>query len=120
MEPIAQSAVAGLIAALTATAILGIARYIRQRLAKRRDVKYIRDGIELQVGQVPQLCWTDAVVAQAFHDAADFRRGSQGAVGSAQRAGSGRRGPTGDDISPSWRTCKRPSVCSRTSTWTPA
>ena len=42
MEPITQSAVAGLIAALTATAILGIARYIRQRLAKRRDVKYIR------------------------------------------------------------------------------
>lgn len=43
MESIAQSAVAGLIAALTATVILGLARFGREWLAKRRDVKYIRD-----------------------------------------------------------------------------
>ena len=42
MDSIAQSAVAGLIAALVATAILGLARYLRQELAKRRDVRYIR------------------------------------------------------------------------------
>ena len=42
MESIALSAVAGLIAALVATGILGLARYLRQRLAKRRDIRYIR------------------------------------------------------------------------------
>ena len=43
MESIAQGAVAGLIAALVATAILGLAGHVRQRLAKRRDVRDIRD-----------------------------------------------------------------------------
>ena len=42
MESIAQSAVAGLIAALAATAILGVARYVRHLWGRRRDVKYIR------------------------------------------------------------------------------
>lgn len=42
MESIAQSAIAGLIAALAATAILGVARYLREWLAKRRDIRYIR------------------------------------------------------------------------------
>ena len=42
MESIAQSAVAGLIAALVATTILGLAKYVRDSLAKSRDVKYIR------------------------------------------------------------------------------
>ena len=43
MESIIESAVAGLIAALAATTILGLASYVRQWLAKRRDVNYIRD-----------------------------------------------------------------------------
>ena len=47
MEPIAQSALAGLIAALVATAILGISRCVRQRLARRQDVKYIH-GLLIQ------------------------------------------------------------------------
>ena len=43
MESIAQSAVAGLIAALTATAILGSAKCVRQWSAKRQDVRYLRN-----------------------------------------------------------------------------
>ncbi len=43
MESIVQGAVAGLIAALAATTILGLARYVRQWLANRQDVKYIRE-----------------------------------------------------------------------------
>ncbi len=43
MESITQGAVAGLIAALAATVVLGLTGYVRQRLAKRRDVRYIRD-----------------------------------------------------------------------------
>ena len=42
MESIAQSAVAGLIAALVATTILGLAKYVRHWLAKRQDMEYIR------------------------------------------------------------------------------
>ena len=42
MDSIAESAIAGLIAALVATTILGLAKYIRQWLAKRQDVHYIR------------------------------------------------------------------------------
>ena len=42
MESIALSAVAGVIAALAATAILGIARYVRHLWGRRQDVKYIR------------------------------------------------------------------------------
>ena len=52
------------------------------------DSGILDDGVGLQVGRVPQLCWTDTVVAQAFHDATDFRRGSRGAMGSARRVGS--------------------------------
>ncbi len=37
------------------------------------------------------------MVAKAFHGAADFRRGGQSDVGSGQGAGSGRRGPAGDN-----------------------
>ena len=47
MESIAQSAVAGLIAALVATAILGLAKGLRQWLAKRQDVNHLR-GLLLQ------------------------------------------------------------------------
>ena len=43
MESITQSAAAGLIAALAATAILGVAKYVRQWLAKRQDERYIRN-----------------------------------------------------------------------------
>ena len=42
MESIADSAVAGVIAALVATAILGIARYVRRLWGRRQDEKYIR------------------------------------------------------------------------------
>ena len=42
MDSIAQSAVAGLIAALAATAILGIARFVRHLWGRHQDVKYIR------------------------------------------------------------------------------
>ena len=42
METIAQGAVAGLIAALVTTIILGLAKYALQRFANRQDVKYIR------------------------------------------------------------------------------
>ena len=42
METIAQGAVAGLIAALVTTTILGLAKYTLQRFANRQDVKYIR------------------------------------------------------------------------------
>ena len=48
------------------------------------------DGIGLEVGQVSQLGLAEPMVAEAFHDAADLRRGSQGAMGSAQGAASGR------------------------------
>ena len=47
MESIAQSAVAGLIAALVATTILGLAKYVHQWLARRQDVRYIR-GVLIQ------------------------------------------------------------------------
>ena len=47
MESIAQSAIAGLIAALAATTILGVSRYVRQRLAERQDIKYLR-GLLIQ------------------------------------------------------------------------
>ena len=43
MESIAHSAVAGVIAALVATAVLGIARYVRHWRVRRQDVKYIRE-----------------------------------------------------------------------------
>lgn len=43
MESIASSAVAGSIAALVATSILGLARYLHQKIAKRQDVNYIRE-----------------------------------------------------------------------------
>ena len=42
METVGQSAFAGLIAALTATTILGLARYVRDWISRSRDVKYIR------------------------------------------------------------------------------
>ena len=42
MESLTQSAVAGFIAALAATAILGLTGFLRHRLAMRRDVRYIR------------------------------------------------------------------------------
>ncbi len=42
MGTLFQSAVAGLIAALAATAILGIANYSQQFWAKHQDVKYLR------------------------------------------------------------------------------
>ena len=56
------------------------------------------DGIGLQVGQVSQLGLADAMIAQAFYDAADCWVGSQSAVGSAQCTGSGRRWLAGDDL----------------------
>ena len=40
---IVSSAVAGLIAALTATIILGIAKWVRQWWVRRQDVSYLRD-----------------------------------------------------------------------------
>ena len=43
MDVILPSAVAGVIAALTATVILGIAKWVRQWLARRQDVRYLRD-----------------------------------------------------------------------------
>ena len=43
MGPVVQGAFAGLIAALVATAILGVAKYVRQWLANGQDMKYIRD-----------------------------------------------------------------------------
>ena len=42
MESIAGSIVAGMIAALAATTIMGVAKYVRDSLARRQDVKYIR------------------------------------------------------------------------------
>ena len=51
------------------------------------------DGLGLQVGQASQLGLAEAMVAQAFHDAADFRRGSQDGMGSAQCGGA-----AGDDL----------------------
>lgn len=58
--------------------------------------RFLDDGIGLLIGQFPKLGLADAVVAQAFHDVAYFRRGSRSAVGSAQCAGSGRRCRPGD------------------------
>ena len=43
MESIAQSAVAGVIAALTATAILGLAKYVHHRRANHQDVGHVRN-----------------------------------------------------------------------------
>ena len=43
MELILHSVVAGVIAAVSATAILGCAKCVRQWLAKRQDERYIRD-----------------------------------------------------------------------------
>ena len=43
MEDIAGSAVAGLIAALTATIILGAAKWIHQKHLHRLDLKQIRE-----------------------------------------------------------------------------
>ena len=62
------------------------------------DHQFFDDGIVLQVGQLSQLGLAYTMVAQAFHDAADFWSGSQSAVGSAQGTGFGRRGPTGNDL----------------------
>ena len=42
MNPITQGAIAGLIGALAATAILGIASYSQNWWAKHQDVKYVR------------------------------------------------------------------------------
>ena len=58
--------------------------------------RFLDDGIGLHVGQLSQLGLAYAIVAQAFHDAADFWRGSQSAVGSAQGTGSERRWTAGD------------------------
>ena len=44
---------------------------------------FLGDGIGIQVSQVSQLGLAEAMVAQAFHDAADFRCGRQCAMGSA-------------------------------------
>ena len=54
------------------------------------DHRFLDDGIGLQVGQLSQLGLSYAMVAQAFDDAADFWRGSQNAMGSAQCASLGR------------------------------
>ena len=43
MDSIAQSAVAGLIAALAATAILGLAKYVYHRWANHQDVGHVRN-----------------------------------------------------------------------------
>ena len=43
MDSIAQSAVAGLIAALAATAILGLAKYVYHRWANYQDVGHVRN-----------------------------------------------------------------------------
>ena len=43
MESIVHSVVTGMIAAVSATAILGCAKCVRQWLAKRQDEKYLRD-----------------------------------------------------------------------------
>ena len=43
MEDMAESAVAGLIAALTATSILGVAKWVYQRHLQRLDVKQIQE-----------------------------------------------------------------------------
>ena len=43
MSSIAPGAIAGVIAALTATAILGIARYVRRFAARRQDIRAIRE-----------------------------------------------------------------------------
>lgn len=43
MGPIEQGALAGLIAGLAVTVVLGVARYIHQKWGNRKDVEYIRD-----------------------------------------------------------------------------
>ena len=54
MGPIIQSAVAGIIAALAVTAILGVARYVQQWWGKCQDVRYLRalltSGMERVMG----------------------------------------------------------------------
>ena len=54
MESIAQSAVAGVIAAVTVAIILGLARYVYRWWARRQDVQYIRalliEGRERTIG----------------------------------------------------------------------
>ena len=81
------------------------------------DRRFFDDGVGLQVGRVLQLGLADAVVAQAFHEATDFRRGSRGAMGSPpRRGGAGRLGM----ISASRRARRRPSACSRIFACTPA
>ena len=47
------------------------------------DSGFRDDGIGIQVSQVSQLGLAEAMFVQAFHDAADFRCGSQCAMGSA-------------------------------------
>ena len=47
------------------------------------DDGFLDVAIGIQVSQVSQLGLADAMIAQAFHDAADFRCGSQCAMGSA-------------------------------------
>ena len=83
------------------------------------DSRFLDDGIGLQVGQVPQLGLAEAVVAQAFHDAADFRRGSQCPMGSPQCAASWWRGLAGYDLAVVTHLQAAVGV-SRTSTCTPA
>ena len=43
MESLVHGVVTGVIAAVSATAILGCAKCVRQWLAKRQDEKYLRD-----------------------------------------------------------------------------
>ena len=43
MNSVASSALAGVIAALTATAILGAAKYVRRRAAKREAISHLQD-----------------------------------------------------------------------------
>ena len=75
------------------------------------DRRFLDDGIGLQVGQVSQLGLADAMIAQAFHDAADFWVGSQSAVGSAQCTGSGRRWPAGVSRASTKRTTAAEECC---------
>ena len=83
------------------------------------DRRFLDDGIGLQVGQVSQLGLADAMIAQAFYDAADSGLGARAPWEARSAPGRGGAGWQGM-ISPSWRTWRRSSVCSRTSTWTPA
>ena len=47
------------------------------------DAGFLDHEIGIQVSQVSQLGLADAMIAQAFHDAADFRCASRCAMGSA-------------------------------------